>query len=143
MSRLISDIAKHTECPFRWTKFLVIHRSWTPGSLWTWSTEAIDFHCHKGDKMYKPKQKYLWLPSENSNTTRCGVSWQRWHGLGWTDVSRLSDDMEQYSCPVATIQLAGEGRGRGLPTAHLPACLLHLVCQHWPCRKTPNKQQKI
>lgn len=72
--------------------------------------------------MYKPKQKYPCLPSENSNTAGCGASRQRWQGLGWTDVSSFSDDMEQCSCPAATIQLAGQSRGRGLPVCP-PACL--------------------
>lgn len=90
--------------------------------------------------MYKPKQKYPWLPSENSSTTRRGVSRQCWHGLGWTDVSRFSDDTEQCSCPAATIQLAGEGMGRGLPTCP-PACLSAAL--GLPCRKKWNKQQKI
>lgn len=44
-------------------------------------------------------------------------------------MSRFSDDMEQCSCPAATIQLAGVGRGRRLPTCLSAASGLALATE--------------
>lgn len=119
MSRLISCIAKHDECPSRCEMFLVIHRSWAL-ALRTGALELYIFTVIKVIKCVNlNKTASGWLLRAQ---TSCSANQQHWHGWQMAG-GRFSATTHQHS-PCSTSPQHPTSRGRRGGGCLLSAALL-------------------